>query len=278
MSGRTTLPDFARPPLVEVALSVQFNTLEGLRTPHLGLLWTDFRDRFPKFEEHPPIPPMTEKFGLRPAPAPSFSVDLMNVPPLPRCWFLNEAGTELIQVQQDRFIRNWRKVGTGDEYPRYERIRKSFEEDFSRFVAFVRREKLGEMKPNQCEVTYVDHVIGGEGWARHGQIDEVVTLWAKRKADAFPPEPEDVRFAVRYLIPSSEGEPLGRLHFELQPGILKAENRPIFVLNFTARGRPETEDIDGVLKFFDLGRDWAGRAFVAVTSERMHEAWGRRDG
>ena len=96
--------------------------------------------------------------------------------------------------------RNWRKVGEGDQYPRYERIRESFEEDFSTFAAFLRRQDLGELKLNQCEVTYVDHVVAGEGWERHGQVDEVATLWAKRQADGFLPEPENVRFAVRYVI------------------------------------------------------------------------------
>jgi hypothetical protein len=40
-------PDFADPPVVEVALSVQFDPLSALRTPQIGLLWAEYRTRFP---------------------------------------------------------------------------------------------------------------------------------------------------------------------------------------------------------------------------------------
>jgi hypothetical protein len=40
------LPEFDNPPVVEVALSVQFEALATLRTPQIGLLWQEFRDRF----------------------------------------------------------------------------------------------------------------------------------------------------------------------------------------------------------------------------------------
>ena len=50
-----SLPDFDNPPLIEVALSVQFDPLEQLRTPQIGLLWAEFRDRFPVTQEHVPL-------------------------------------------------------------------------------------------------------------------------------------------------------------------------------------------------------------------------------
>ena len=277
MSARPKLPDFARPPLVEVALSAQFEKIEGFRTLHVGLLWTQFRERFPKFEEHPPINPVIEQFGVPASPRGAVNFGLLTSPPLPRCWFLNLAGTELVQVQEDRFVRNWRKKGEGG-YPRYKTIRRSFEEDFGTFAGFLREQSLGELKPNQCEVTYVDHVIAGEGWERHGQVEEVITLWAKRKADAFPPEPEEVRFAVSYVIPDNHGNPLGRLHVELQPVFLRMDDKPILVLNFVARGKPKSPGIEGVLSFFDIGHEWIFRAFVSMTSSSMQEIWGRRDG
>ena len=41
----TPLPEFDNPPVIEVALSVQFETLANLRTPQIGVLWQEFRDR-----------------------------------------------------------------------------------------------------------------------------------------------------------------------------------------------------------------------------------------
>lgn len=45
-TDKTTLPEFGRPPLSEVALSVQFDSLDALRTVHVGLLWNKFRKDF----------------------------------------------------------------------------------------------------------------------------------------------------------------------------------------------------------------------------------------
>ena len=278
MSAPLDLLDFARPPLVEVALSVQFEPLLKFRMPYVGQLWTVFRERFPEFQEHPPLPQVTERFGVRHAFLQEGTFQFgFGMPPLHRCWFLNKEGTELVQVQQDRFARNWRKVGEGDEYPRYERIRKSFEQDFGDFAAFLSRQGLGEPVPNQCEVTYVDHLVAGEGWQRHGEVDEVVTLWAKRQAGDFLPEPEEIRFGVKYVIPDRDGKPFGRLYVDLQPAFRKEDEKPMFVLNFVARGKPDSADTPGVLRFFDTGREWIVRAFASVTSSKMQRIWGRRD-
>ena len=71
------LPDFAKPPLAEVALSVQFEPLEKMRTPQIGLLWNDFRQRFPDTEEHPPLDSVIERFGIPRASAPEVRMQMM---------------------------------------------------------------------------------------------------------------------------------------------------------------------------------------------------------
>ena len=92
-------------------------------------------------------------------------------PALPRLWLLNEAGTEMIQVQNDRFIKNWRKAGEKEQYPHYEPVIKpAFERDFVEFQEFLVEERLGVIKVTQCEVTYVNHIVSGEGWQTLGEI------------------------------------------------------------------------------------------------------------
>src|SRR4030042_1345777 len=90
-------PDFVSPPVVEVALSVQFESLGKLRTPQLGSLWQEFRDRFPVTEEPPPLDAVVERFGAPRVRKGVARIEMLESPPTPRCWFLNEAGTELIQ-------------------------------------------------------------------------------------------------------------------------------------------------------------------------------------
>ena len=271
------LPDFTDPPVIEVALSVQFDALSALRTPQLGLLWQEFRKEFPATEEHPPLEPVIERFGVRPTQEGAVRVEMLRRPPTPRCWFLNKDGTELIQIQQDRFVRNWRKVGDKSTYPRYEdHVRPTFQRDLKRFQAFLQREQLGDLKPNQCEVTYVNHIPAGQGWQEHGDLGEVITVFQRSFSDSFLDIPEDARLRLRFLIPDEDqaGKPIGRLHIEIRSGFRSNDKHPLFIMTLTARGAPCGDGIDGVLGFLDLGRKWIVRGFVSITTRKMHKLWG----
>jgi uncharacterized protein (TIGR04255 family) len=173
------LPDYGNPPVVEVVLSVQFDPLPALGLVQLGCLWKEFKERFPKTEEHPPLPTVIETFGARRDQRIETRFEMLDVPPAPRLWFLTEAGDELIQVQKDRFIHNWRKQGDGEgkEYPRYRHVRDVFVRELNAFKDFLRREGLGQPVINQCEVTYFNHLESGKGWERHGQVQDVMSTW-----------------------------------------------------------------------------------------------------
>lgn len=268
------LPEFDRPPVVEVALSVQFETLPNLRTPQIGLLWQQFRDRFPKTEEHPPLDSAFERFGVPTTPKGAVWFQMLAAPPLPRCWFLNEAGTELVQVQRDRFVHNWRKAGDQDEYPRYERVRQTFETELNRFGEFLSREQIGELVPNQCEITYVNHIAPGEGWSSHGQLANVLNLFSLKYTDEFRPTPEDAKLSVRFVIPNGN-DPLGRLHVAVEPVYRSVDEVPLFALTLTARGRPVAPGVAGALGFIDTGREWVVRTFASITTPQMHQVWRR---
>lgn len=270
-------PDFSDPPVVEVALSVQFESLNKLRTPQLGVLWQKFRNHFPITEEHAPLDAVVEQFGARRVRKGAAQIKILGSPPTPRCWFLNEAGTELIQVQHDRFIHNWRKAGTEAEYPRYEHIRATFTGELRRFAEFAACEQIGEFAPNQCEVTYVNHIAGGKGWQAHGDLGNVITVFQRSFSDEFLEVPEDAGLGLRFLIPDETGQPIGRLHAVLSSGYGDSDDQPLFVLNLTARGAPLGDGIDGVLGFLDLGREWVVRGFASLTTPTMHKKWGRRD-
>lgn len=103
---QSPLPEFNKPPVTEVVLGVQFGQLESLHTPQLGYIWRSYRDRFPQAEEPPPLEPSVEQFGARTGRRQGVRLVLSPIPPRPRLWFLNEDETELVQVQQDRFVRN----------------------------------------------------------------------------------------------------------------------------------------------------------------------------
>jgi len=239
----------------------------------LGRLWEKYRGAFPKVQEQPPLQMAVEQFGGRGS-TPSVSLSLMAMPPLPRVWFLNDDESELIQVQNDWFARNWRKSGSTTGYPRYPSVRAPFKDALGLFLDHVRAGNLGEFSPTQCEITYINHIPAAE--ATGGPPSDVLTLLAE-PAGPFPPAPESVTVAAQYLIRTTEDEdPVGRLHVSAQPATRRVDGYPITVLTLTARGRPLGAGVDGVLSFLDLGHNWVVRAFDALTTQKMHVAWGRQ--
>jgi uncharacterized protein (TIGR04255 family) len=265
------LPDFDSPPVVETVLSVQFEPLTAVRTAHLGLLWEKFRARFPVVEERPPLDPVIEQFPEIPRPRLGLQLQALDRPPVPRLWFVTDQGNEMIQVQPDRFIKNWRKEGQGEQYPRYEAGKKFFERDFTVFQEFLAENRLGTPHVNQCEVTYVNHITAGEGWQSFSDFEQVFSFWELPAGDVRG-NGEDFRAHLRFTIPGAEGKPAGRLHADVQPAFRTPDNRPMYVFHLTARGQ-----VGDSFDFFDIGRRWIVKFFAALTTSRMHEVWKRRD-
>lgn len=257
-------------------LGVQFEPLP-IMAPHIGLFWSqpDVRNQFRTVKQQPALEPFIERFGVKATVQPSAGFKLMDEPETPRCWLIEEGGNRLIQVQADRFIHNWRALEESDAYPHYATIRAAFVEELKRFEAFLVREGLGSLKPNQCEVTYINRIRPSGVWENFGQADRVFPQWAPPQSSGSLPAPEDVRFGVRYVISDTEGKPLGRLHVNVQPAYLRKDEGEVFAMNLMARGSPEGEGIAGVMKFLDRGHELIVLGFTELTAPAMHRVWGK---
>jgi uncharacterized protein (TIGR04255 family) len=268
------LPDFGAPPVTEVVLGVQFNTLERLMAPHLGLIWAEFKDRFPQVEEHPPLDPVFETFADNRSgtPMPRLQFQLLTSPPTPRVFFINPENTELLQVQRDRFLHNWRKIGEGDAYPRFERMLETFERGYRQLDTLVRRENLGAIVPNQCEVTYINQIAMPADQSPFEAFERLFGAFTKALILNELSKPSDARFLLRYIIRDSADVPVGRLVITAEPA-WKPNGTAIIQLTLLARGKPPTSDIGGVAEFLKLGRSHIVRSFTELTSEEMHRLW-----
>jgi uncharacterized protein (TIGR04255 family) len=190
------LPEFRAPPLTEVALGAQFDVIPGFLTPHIGLVWRHFRDAFPLLEEQPALPPIFETFGPNPQFVPGMSLQFFTSPETPRVFFINEARTELLQVQRDRFLHNWRKEGEADSYPRFERMLETFKGGYATFTKAVSEEGLGPVIPNQCEVTYINHMPVLAGSSLSDLTDDLFGQHTGSLALDDLGKPEDLRFLL----------------------------------------------------------------------------------
>jgi uncharacterized protein (TIGR04255 family) len=268
------LPSYKAPPVVEVVVGVALRPIARLTVAHLGAFWAQAQvsQYFPKVEEQATLIPPVETFTA----GQPLSMSIALGPTAPRLWLLTDEGQELLQLQRDWFACNWRKVSPANKYGRWPERREALIRWYREFNEYVGRNKLGRVEPTQCEVTYVDHVPTEDfGSQTHTALNRLLRI-VEPPVEVLGQRPEQTYLSSTYIIPDEDGKPVGRLHVDAQPAFRREDNRPIYVLNFTARGRPEGEGLDGALRFLERGRFWAVTAFAQLTTEHMQHKWGRK--
>lgn len=260
------MPDFDAPPVIEVVLGVQFDPLPNFLTAHYGLFWSLVKQEYPFLGDRAPLSEIFEGArGIEPR------IELLNIPPLRRVFLIHANENYLIQVQPTRFHHNWRKLKEEDEYPHFNSAKERFLKHWGTFRAFVVDNKLGEIRPNQYEVTYINHIVGSED-AFPVAIEEYAPVFSWRSAPScgFLPKPSGLTMDLRFPLP----EQRGTLHVTFKHGRRASDNRDVLILDLTARGaaKPDGSDME---EWFALAHEWIVRGFTDLTSGVAHKRWRR---
>jgi uncharacterized protein (TIGR04255 family) len=246
-----------------------------MKSAHIGLLWARFRAEYPDVSEQAIINAAFETFGTSPLPGPIIQFEQFLSPPMPRYWFEKRGTPDLLQVQQDRIVHNWRKQEDHPVYPRYETLRERFKDEVDRFLGFLDDEKLGELRPNQCEVTYTNIIELQDSEKVHDRLEEITSLWTGHMGERLDAELENASVQLNFKL-LEERKPAGRVHVSFLPANLKSDpSKEVIRLDITARGRPKHETPNSAFEFFDFGRRAVVTTFAAVTKPSMHSVWGR---
>lgn len=263
------LPDYGKPPVIEVAMGVQFAPLKALSVAHVGLYWETIRDTFGRCQEQPPIPHVVEDVATLQVASPP-TVRLSGKPDMPRVWFLNDSGNQMIQVQRDRFVHNWRKMSADEAYPRYPTVRSNFEKCWAGFCEFLVSEDLPSPQVDQLELVYVNHVKQGEGWQRLADTQNLFTVFKWRTRSGFLPQPENLRWSIKCLLPDE----LGRLHVDAMPVRIQEDKSLVMSVSLTVRGRPAGEATpESVDAWFGVAREWIVKGFADLADEQTDSLW-----
>lgn len=255
--------DFANPPVVETAFAVVFAPIKSWGLLHYGLLWDRYRKVYPFSEVRLPTGSVQlEGIDL----ALGQNVDLRALPL--RCWFVDASKNQLIQVQNNAFIRNWRKMDEPLHYIHYDEFRPLFVEDWATYKRFLLDEQLPQPEVWQCEVTYINHLLRGKEWESLTDVRQLFPFWAQRlsaKADF------DVNaFSFNVALPDKQGQ----LQVIANP-VLRSDGKEAIQLTITASGKPPGSSDEHILAWLDLGHDYVVNFFADFTSPNMHSFWGR---
>ena len=265
------LPDFERPPVVEVVFAVAVEPLPVSLIDLSAFALEAFGTEFPLHHEQPPMRMARESFDERVTELSPALALLSGQAPM-RLWLQSADQDRLIQLQRDYLACNWQKSGGERPYPRYSTIESFLLETWDKMAAFAET-KHATLAPVQCELWYVNRIEPGDLWIRPGQLDQTIALL--NSPQDFLPEPEHGQLAMRFRIREDERD-VGRLYVNATSPIGPADMKPVIQLTMTARGAPLRPGRQGMVAFFQLAHEWIVRGFAAVTTEAAQASlWGR---
>ncbi|MCY3862490.1 MAG: TIGR04255 family protein [bacterium] len=249
------LPDFERPPVIEVALSVQFEEsldIQASGEDVLAAAWPDY-----DLEMRPVLTTM----GLEPGAYDRPDDEAGDR----RLWLSNPGGSRVIQVQHDRLAVHWTQEDSEEIYPRFASLREFFVEAWHRLNDAVD----DQLVPGICQVLYVNHIGAESGWQGPEDTPEILAPWGGIMSDDFLPEPGIAATYLHFHIPDP-GEWL-----DIQAGPVGVDDRSVLAVYLAARGIAASPDLEGVLEFMDLAHEWIVRGFASFTTPSAHKTWGR---
>lgn len=260
------LPDYTHPPLNEVVLGVQFTPVPGYSTVNAQGVWDLFRYDFPTVQEQPLLSPVFETFGGTNL-QPSFQFEIGGAPMGNRLWFIAPGNDNLIQFQSDRFLVNWRKQSSSHRYPRFEAIAKAFERNLSILEKHLLKHFKYQILVNQAEISYINLIPVND----FSEVGLWISLW---NGDRFGVESLNLNF--RDIVRSDDGQPIARLHHELQSVFTVDGKHKALRLTITVRGKPSDGDPKSALDFLATGREVIVQRFTLITTPHAHKTWGRK--
>jgi len=259
------LPEYTRPPVVEVALAIQFGAAIGYKARDLAEIADHWKDECPEVEERTPLPMMG--FGSE---SPDVMLDVDDGTDVPRLWLQNGSGDRVVQLQQDRIVVNWKQESGQGTYPRYGSIREALRGAWRKLEMAVGGLGLQQPQPSVCEAQYINHLGPDQGWFSTEDTARLIAPWKGTMSDDFLPPNSHGMFLLHFHLPDQRGW----LNIEGWPAN-HVTNEKMLVLNLTARGRASSPDLTSALDFMDLAHEWIVRGFTSVTTSEAHKIWER---
>ncbi len=264
------LPEYDNPPLTEVVCGVTFQPLDNFIATHFGILWGIYQPDFPKVEE---LAPLASPIEIIEGQEYEANLNFTNIPPLPRQMFISQDARNIIQIQRDRFIFNWRKLELNDTYPRYEKVFDEFKDKLGKFNGFLENSQM-QIVPAQYELTYVNQIEENDLWKTNKDLINIFPKFQSNiETGLILKEPETINSRISFLLPNK----MGRLYATIKTGaVRKANNKKVIILDLTVRGF-NRKNLTEMSNWFEVAREWIVKGFTDLTGDKIQkEVWKRR--
>jgi uncharacterized protein (TIGR04255 family) len=253
--------DFEKPPVVETSLGFYFKPLSKWNVINYGLLWQKFKVKYPSAEFKPPIGEMQLALNQNP----DFT-DLAL-----RAWFVDSSKTQLVQIQNGCFLRNWRKTPETPRYQHYENVLPSFKEDWLTFSNAMREIYPVDLEVVRCEMTYFNHLVRGQDWNNFSDFDDSYSVWRGTAGLDTLANPRMISLSALYEISN------GTVQINSQPGIRQTDGKEVVQLTVTAQVIPSKQSKDELFYCLDRCHVANVNAFLEFTTEKLQTKWKRKE-
>ncbi len=234
-----------------------------MKIVHFGEFWDANRDAYPKTEDSQPlIDNVSDLTQIG---------DLMQISTLRRVFMITSDDRYLMQVQQNVFVHNWRKIKDTDEYPRFESARKLFRNQFEMFRGFVSANNLGNLHATRYEVTYVNHLFEDKS-TYSAVLDKCISLvhFQLASSRALLPAPRTMSSDIWFDLPQGSGT----LRVSFKEGTRAVDKLSVLQVELTASGKAKS-DCSDMDSWLDIAHEWIVEGFAEITSAEAHKQWGR---
>ena len=264
MTRPAHLPEFSDPPLDELVLGLQFESIAGYTSVLASGIWQLFREEYPVVQEHPPLEPAFETFGGGYAGRIQFSFGAPRAHT--RLWFISGDEGHLLQFQPDRFLINWRRRPNGKPYPRFDSIFDQYTKCFEKLTAYLGENGFAGLRLNQAEVTYINIIPAPD----YSSISDWLRPWVAKDISM-----DAVNFSFTEVQSDGEGRPFARLHHDLSSVMSIDGKAKAFRFGLTFRGAPRSQQTSNAFDLLRLGRSKIVERFTSLTTESAHRLWSR---
>jgi len=252
------IPSYKEPPVTEVAVGVTLPVLP-LQTRHIGEFWTEIRKDYPITEDVAPIPS-----GVFSRP---IEVTLLQMPPLRRVFMKTENQEYILQIQEGRFLTNWRKHPAEAPYPRYTAVLARFLKSWESYAEFLKRNELTISEPTGYELTYVNELEAPSD-ADINALVKSLDWKGLQPTEILTQPPQMANISWSFLLPESKGTMNVSVNRSERP---QGPAAALLVLSCVG---PSSAGYS-LREWFDTAREWIVRGFTDLTTDEAHRIWKR---